>query len=39
MEGLLPGEKKLTIVPTKGAFTFNNLHVKYEGRFGFCTRF
>jgi len=44
MEGtVLPGERKTfyyNVVPTKrGAFTFNNLHVKYEGRFGFCTRF
>lgn len=44
MEGeLLPGERKTfyyKVVPTKrGAFTFNNLHVKYEGRFGFCTKF
>jgi len=44
MEGtLLPGERKTfyyMVVPTKrGAFTFKNLHIKYEGKYGFCTKF
>lgn len=44
MEDVLqPGERKTfyyKVIPAKrGAYTFNNVHIKYEGKLGFCTKF